>query len=78
MVYPIGIGFAINARYEKADYHTFVILGDGESNEGSIWEAAMCAGKHKLSNLTVLIDYNKHQSYGSTYEVQDLEPLADK
>ena len=74
----IGIGFALNARYEKANYRTFVILGDGESNEGSVWEAAMCAGKHKLSNLTVMVDYNKHQSYGTTYEVQDLEPLADK
>ncbi|WP_042712248.1 transketolase (plasmid) [Crocosphaera watsonii WH 8501] len=74
----IGIGFALNARIDKADYRTFVILGDGESQEGSIWEAAMCAGKHRLSNLTVLMDYNKHQSYGSTTEVQDLEPLADK
>lgn len=74
----IGIGFALNARYEKADYRTFVIIGDGESNEGSIWEAALCAGKHKLSNLTVIVDYNKHQSYGSTYEVQDMEPFADK
>lgn len=74
----IGIGFALNARYEKANHRTFVILGDGESNEGSVWEAAMCAGKHKLTNLTVLVDYNKHQSYGTTYEVQDLEPLADK
>ena len=74
----IGIGFALNARYEKADHRTFVIVGDGESNEGSVWEAAMCAGKHGLSNLTVLVDYNKHQSYGSTYEVQNLEPFADK
>jgi transketolase len=74
----IGIGFALNARYENSDYRTFVILGDGESNEGSIWEAAMCAGKHKLSHLTVLIDYNKYQSYGATAEVQDLEPLTDK
>lgn len=74
----IGIGFALNARYAQADYRTVVILGDGESNEGSVWEAAMCAGKHKLSNLTVLVDYNKHQSYGSTFEVQDLEPFADK
>ena len=75
---PIGLGFAINARYEGAGHRTFVILGDGESNEGSVWEAAMCAGKHRLSNLTVLVDYNKHQSYGSTYEIQDLEPFADK
>ena len=74
----IGIGFALNARYEKADYRTFVIIGDGESNEGSVWEAALCAGKHRLSNLTVVVDYNKQQSYGSTFEVQDLEPLADK
>ena len=74
----IGIGMALNANFEKSDYRTFVIIGDGESNEGSIWEAAMCAGKHRLSNLTVLVDYNKHQSYGSTFEIQDLEPFADK
>ena len=74
----IGIGFALNARFHKSSYRTFVIIGDGESNEGSIWEAAMSAGKHKLSNLTVIVDYNKHQSYASTFEVQDLEPLADK
>ena len=55
-----------------------MIIGDGESNEGSVWEAAMCAGKHGLDNLTVLVDYNKHQSYSSTYEVQDLEPISDK
>jgi transketolase len=55
-----------------------VLIGDGESDEGSIWEAALCAGKHRLSQLTVIIDYNKQQSYGTTAEVQDLEPLADK
>ena len=75
---PIGIGMALSARYESANHRVFVAVGDGESNEGSIWEAALSAGKHRLSNLTVLIDYNKNQSYGSTYEVQDLEPLADK
>ena len=74
----IGIGFALNARYKKADYRTFVIIGDGESNEGAIWEAAMCAGKHRLSNLMVIADYNKKQSYGSTFEVLNLEPFADK
>ncbi|MCK5082908.1 MAG: transketolase [Candidatus Omnitrophica bacterium] len=74
----LSIGMALNARYEKADYRTFVILGDGECNEGSVWEAALCAAKHKLSNLTVLIDYNKHQSYSSTAEILDLEPFADK
>ena len=74
----IGIGFALNARLTGAAYRTFVVIGDGESNEGSIWEAALSAGKHRLSNLTVLVDYNKHQSYGSTFEVQDLEPIGDK
>ncbi len=75
---PIGVGFALNARYEKAGTRTFVVASDGESNEGSLWEAALCASKHKLSNLTVLVDYNKQQSYSTTYEVLDLEPYADK
>jgi len=74
----IGIGFALNAQYEKMDYRTFVIVGDGECNEGSIWEAAMCAGKHRLSSLTVVVDYNKQQSYDTTYTVQNLEPFAAK
>jgi transketolase len=74
----IGIGFALHARHEKAGHRVFVILGDGESNEGSVWEAALCAGKHRLSNLTVLVDYNKQQSYGTTFEVQDMEPFAAK
>jgi len=75
---PIAVGFALNARHEKAGYRMVVVSSDGESNEGSVWEAALCAGKHKLSNLTVLVDYNKQQSYGTTYEVLDLEPFADK
>jgi transketolase len=74
----IGIGMALNAKYEKASYRIIVIVGDGESNEGSIWEAAMCASKHRLCNLTVIIDYNKQQSYSSTFEVQNLEPFAEK
>ena len=75
---PIAVGFALNARHEKAGYRMVVVSSDGESNEGSVWEAALCAGKYKLSNLTVLVDYNKQQSYGTTYEVLDLEPFADK
>jgi transketolase len=75
---PIGVGMAINAKLEKKNHRVFVVVGDGESNEGSVWEAALCASKHKLDNLTVLVDYNKHQSYGATCEVLDLEPLADK
>jgi transketolase len=74
----IGVGFALHARMVGTGTRVFVILGDGECNEGSVWEAAMCAGKHKLTNLTALVDYNKHQSYSTTAEVQDLEPFADK
>lgn len=74
----IGVGFALNAKYEKEKYRIFVILSDAETNEGSVWEAALCAAKHRLGSLTVLIDYNKQQSYGTTHEVLNLEPFADK
>jgi len=74
----LGVGCALAARIDRKDYRTFVLVGDGESNEGSVWEAALSAGKHKLDTLTVIVDYNKMQSYGTTYEIQDMEPLADK
>lgn len=74
----IGIGMAVSARMDNSARHIYVITGDGEINEGSIWEGAMSASKHRLDNLTVIIDYNKLQSYGPTQEVLDLEPLADK
>lgn len=74
----IAIGMALAARMGKRDTRVFAVMGDGEINEGAIWEAAMNAGKHRLANLTAIVDYNKLQSYGSTAEVQDLEPLADK
>ena len=65
-------------RLQKLNSRVFVLTGDGEINEGSNWEAGMAASKHKLSNLTVMVDYNKLQSYGKTSEVLDLEPLIDK
>jgi len=65
-------------RIQSRNSRVFVLTGDGEINEGSNWEAAMAASKHKLSNLTVMVDYNKLQSYGKTSEVLDLEPLVDK
>jgi transketolase len=73
-----GLGMALAARIEQRDTRVFIIMGDGEINEGSVWEAALCAGKHRLTNLTAIIDYNKLQSAGPTREIQDLEPLADK
>ena len=74
----IGLGFAINAKYEKAKYKVYVLVGDGETNEGSIWEAALSAAKHKLDNLTVIIDCNAQQSYSTTKEVLDLAPYGEK
>lgn len=73
-----GLGMALAARIEGRDTRVFVIMGDGEINEGSVWEAAMCAGKHRLANLTAIVDYNKIQSAGPTREIQDLEPLIEK
>jgi transketolase len=73
-----GVGMALAARIERRDSRVLVVMGDGEIDEGSVWEAALCAGKHRLSNLTAVIDYNKIQSAGPTSEVQDLEPLLDK
>lgn len=74
----IGLGMALAARIERRDSRVFVIMGDGEIDEGAVWEAAMCAAKHRLSSLTAIVDYNRHQSYGPTSEVQELEPLGDK
>ena len=69
---------ALAANIRKKSYQVVVIIGDGESNEGSIWEAALSASKHKLSNLLVLVDNNKLQSYGPTSEVLDMAPLKNK
>ncbi len=74
----IGVGMAYASKLSKVDYKVFVVLGDGELDEGSIWESALAAAHHGLSNLTVIIDYNKIQSYGPVSEIWNLEPLADK
>lgn len=74
----IGLGMALAARMQQRDSKLYVLMGDGEINEGSVWEAAACADKHRLANLTAIIDYNKIQSAGSVFEIQSMEPLADK
>lgn len=74
----IGVGFALSARIKKLGSRVFVLLGDGEINEGSVWEAAMSAAHHRLDNLVAVVDYNKLQSYGPTAEVMNLEPLLEK
>lgn len=74
----LGLGMALAAAIDKKDYRVFVAVGDGECNEGSVWECAMSAAKNKASNFIVLVDYNKYQSYGPVNEVMNLEPFADK
>ncbi len=71
-------GFAMAARIRRQDHHVFCIVGDGESDEGMIWEAAMFAGHNRLDNLVAITDYNRLQIDGFTDEVITLEPLVDK
>lgn len=75
---PIGVGLALAQRMKGRSSRVFVICGDGEINEGSVWEAAMSAAKHRLDNLTVIVDYNGIQSAGFVEDILPLEPLADK
>ena len=75
---PIAVGMAAAAKRRGDKHRVITVLGDGECDEGSVWEAAMSAAKHRLDNLVAIVDYNKHQSYGTTHEVLDLEPFAAK
>lgn len=74
----LGIGCALAARLDKSDFHTFVMVGDGEIQEGQNWEAAMFASFHKLNNLTLIIDYNHLQLDGFVKDILDVAPLAEK
>jgi len=74
----VAVGCALNARLEKKDYRTFCILGDGELNEGSIWESAMSAAHYKLDNLIAIVDRNNLQIDGPTEEVMQLESVLSK
>jgi len=75
---PIGCGIALAGKHDRRPYRTFVMLSDGECDEGSVWEAALFAHQHRLDNLITIVDYNKLQSIGTVKEVLELEPLADK
>ncbi len=75
---PIATGLALAAKRQKKNHRTFVLLGDGEMDEGSNWEALLFAAHHHLNNLCAIIDYNKIQSFGDTNKVMNLEPLAEK
>jgi transketolase len=74
----IGIGMALAARLDHKDYHTFVMVGDGEIQEGQNWEAAMFAAHHKIDNLTLIVDYNHQQLDGFLKDILDPAPLREK
>ena len=75
---PIAVGLALGARTLKKNWKTYCILGDGECNEGSVWEAAMAANHFKLTNLITIVDRNQLMIDGPTEQVMGLEPFADK
>lgn len=74
----LGVGTALAGRLDKKNYRVYVLMGDGEQQEGEVWEAAMSASKFRLDNLTAIIDRNGIQQDGLTEQIMPLEPLASK
>jgi transketolase len=75
---PVGAGMAYAAKRDRAEHRVFVLLGDGECDEGSNWEAALFASHHKLDNVVAIVDYNNMQSLDTVVNTLGLEPFADK
>lgn len=75
---PVAVGIAKAGILKKSRWRVFVLVGDGELNEGSNWEAAAHATKHELSNLVVIVDFNNMQASGAVQEVLDMQPLKEK
>ena len=75
---PVGNGIALAGQHDGLPYRTFVLLGDGECQEGSVWEAAMAAAHYRLDNLVAIVDRNGVQEDGPTEKIMALEPFADK
>lgn len=73
-----GVGMALGLKLDRSDARVYVMLGDGELNEGQVWEAALAAAKFGLDNLVAIVDYNNLQLDGRCSEVMPIEPLADK
>jgi transketolase len=74
----VGVGMALSARRRGRDRRVYVVLGDGEMQEGQVWEAAMAAGSHRLSNLCLIVDYNRMQVAGHIDSVVDMNPIVGK
>jgi len=76
--FPVGVGMAMASRLKNEKWRTFILMGDGELNEGSTWEAAMHASQHKLGFLTIIVDYNRAQASGPSESIVSLDSLIDK
>ncbi|MDI9514347.1 MAG: transketolase [Clostridiaceae bacterium] len=76
--FSAAVGMGMAGKLDKKDYRVYVMLGDGELEEGEVWEAAMCAAHYKLDNLTAFVDYNGLQIDGKITEVMNPEPIGDK
>ena len=74
----VGVGMSLAGKSDNRSYRVFVLLGDGECDEGSVWEAAMSASHYKLDNLTAVIDHNKLQATGFVKEVMSQDPILEK
>jgi len=74
----VALGMSLNAKIDKKDYRVYVLLGDGETQEGNIWEAAMACSHFKRDNLCAMLDYNGFQIDGRICDIMELEPLAAK
>ncbi|MBI2853463.1 MAG: transketolase [Chloroflexi bacterium] len=73
-----GVGVALAGRLDHRNYHVYVLLGDGECDEGQVWEAAMAAAHYRLDSLTAIVDHNGQQLDGCCSDIMNVEPLADK
>jgi transketolase len=74
----LGLGMALAGRIQEQIYNVYVLMSDGECNEGSVWEAAMFAPAQRIRNLTAIVDFNKWQATGRSREIMALDPLKDK
>ena len=74
----LGVGVALAAKRKQKKFKTYVILGDGECNEGSIWESVLCASHFKLDNMTIIVDKNNFQQTGKNSSIMDLKNLTNK
>jgi transketolase len=75
---PFGVGVALSGKLDHRSYKVYVLIGDGECQEGSVWEASMFASQHELDNLVVIIDSNKIQAMDYLDKIVSVEPLAEK